>query len=233
MPKKLLPEDTKIIWNAHPTNEYRKFLYEAINRNFIDSMGHTNFGKWLFSQTGKTLKEAADDHLNGYVAKNMKDLLSERRCEIISKADKEFIEAFDEAINGLGYDCENTIDSGLTWSPMMIVYGKTGTKSRPCAARIYIRENGITLRLFLNNVDKHRDYIENAPSHIKDVFIFDDGDCRGCNSSCSPKIYTINEQTMKKCNHSTFYFQMPTVKKLPDYMELLSRFYPVKKINKK
>jgi hypothetical protein len=47
---------------------------------------------------------------------------------------------------------------------------------------------------------------------------------------CAPgKIYTIDGQEMQKCNHATFYFDMPTVDQLPDYMGLLEQFYPVKK----
>ena len=59
-----------------------------------------------------------------------------------------FIVAFDKAINKLGYDCENAIGGGYSWSPLMIIYGKTGTKSRPCIARIYINNEDISLRLF-------------------------------------------------------------------------------------
>jgi len=228
--KKLLPEDTVIIWNTHPVGEYRNFLNEANCKEHIDSMDYSGFQKWLFSHTGKTLKEVVDEHNNNYKAKNMDELLSERRCDALSKDDKTFIAAFDKAINELGYDCENTITSGNAWSPMAIVYGKTGTKSRPCPARIYIKDDGITLRLFLNKVDKHMQYIENSPPHIKNAFIFEGSDCQSCNTSCAPgKVYTIDGQQMQKCNHSTFYFYGAHIGILPDIMGLLSKFYPVKK----
>jgi len=214
-----------------PIGDYRNFLYQAIGKDFVDSMDYTGFQKWLFSHTGKTLKEVADEHNRDYTATSVDELLSENRFGAISQPDKEFIIAFDKAIGELGYDCENIITSGLTWSKFMIVYGKTGTKSRPCAARIFMKEDGtVTLRLFLNKVNKHRQYIESTPAHIKDAFIFTGGDCKSCNSACAPgKGYTIDGQAMQKCNHSTFYFKSPSVDKLPDYLGLLLKFFPVKK----
>jgi len=98
----------------------------------------------------------------------MTDLLSETRFNILSKSDKTFIKTFDKEMQMLRYDCENIIGSGFTWGMYMIAYGKTGTKNRPNAARIYIKDDGeVCLRLFLNKVDKHMKYIENAPAHIK------------------------------------------------------------------
>ena len=79
----------------------------------------------------------------------MEEMLFERRFNIISKQDKAFIIALDGAINELGYDFGGVIDSGYRWSPLMIIYGKTGTKNRAVAARIFIRNNSIVLRLFL------------------------------------------------------------------------------------
>jgi len=235
MSKKLLAESTVIESSVGSSNgisigDYRNFLYQAIGKDFIDSMDYSVFQKWLFSHTGKTLKEVVDEYNDGYKAENLKDLISEKRFSILSESDKAFIIAFDKGMNELRYDCENIISSGLTWGKFMIVYGKTDTKSRPCAARIYIKDDGtVILRLFLNKVDKHRQHIESAPAHIKDAFIFTSGECKSCNTSCaSGKVYTIDGQVMQKCNHSTFYFQKPTVEKLSDYMRLLANFYPVK-----
>jgi len=229
MSKKLLPEDTVIIWNAHPLGKYRDFLYNAMGKEFIDSKG--DMGAWLFSHAGKTLKEVVVELGNGYQAKSMEELMLEKRFDVISGAEKAFIVAFDKEMNELGYDCGNIIGSGICWGLFMIVYGKTGTKSRPCAARIYIKDDGaVTLRLFLNKVDKHRDHIENAPVHIKDAFKFKGNDCKSCNTACAPgKMYTIDGKTMHKCNHATFYFNKPSLEKLPDYVALLSKFYPTKK----
>jgi len=136
MAKSLLPEDTVIIWNANPVGKYREFLYQAMGKEFIDGKG--DFQKWLLPHFGKTLKELVADIQNDYEAGSLSELLAERRFDIVSEEDKAFIIAFDRAINELGYDCENTIGSGYSWSPLMMIYGKTGTKSRPCIARIYI-----------------------------------------------------------------------------------------------
>jgi len=239
MGKKLLSADTvikTIVGNTNdtpPIGKYRDFLYEAIGKNFVDSMDYSAFQKWLFSQTGKTLKEVADEYNNGYKAENLEDLLLEKRFNLISESDKAFIKAFDKAMNELGYDCENIIGSGLTWGLYMIVYGKTETKSRPCAARIYIKEDGeVSLRLFLSKVDKHMKYIEISPAHIKDAFNFTGGDCKSCNTACAPgKVYTIDGQLMQKCNHSTFYLNNLSADRISDYMDLLSRFFPAKKRN--
>ncbi|MCL2447086.1 MAG: hypothetical protein FWD06_10005 [Oscillospiraceae bacterium] len=219
MSKKLLPEDTAIIWNAHPLGKYRDFLYDAVGKDATDSMGD------IFTHAGKTLRELVDEIRSNYKAENLTQLLAERRFNHVSEADKAFIIAFDKEMNALGYDCGNRI-GGFT-----VVYGKTGTKSRPCPARIYIKGFGaIVLRLYLNNVDKHREFIESAPKHIKDAFRFKGGDCKSCNTMCAPgKVYTIDGKTMRKCNHSVFYFAEPSLNKLPDIVALLAKFYPPKK----
>ena len=235
MSKKLLSEDTvirSIVGNPNgvPVGEYRKFLYEAIGKHFVDSMGHTGFQNWLFSQTGKTLKEVVDEHTYNYKANTMEVLLSERRFDIVSEHSKSFILAFDKAMNERGYDCENMVSSGLVWGMYMIIYGKTDTKSRPCAARIYIQADGtVSLRFFLTKVDKHMQYIEAAPEHIKQGFNFTGGDCTLCNMNCTQgKVYTIDGHAMAKCSHNTFFFNAPSVEKLPDYMRLFAEFYPTK-----
>ena len=227
--KKLLSEDTIIVWNAHPLSEYRAFMHETIGKEKVDSLG--DLSKWLFEHAGKTLKDAVIDIQNNYVATNIDELLSEKRCSHLSADDKAFISGFDKTMNELGFDCETKIVSGTAWSPMMIAYGKIGTKSRPCPTRIYLKEDGtITVRLYLNGVNKHAQYIENAPSVIKNLFAFEGGDCMSCNSSCMPgKVYTIGGQAYQKCNHSTFYFNSPSAHIMPDIQELLAKFFPVKK----
>ena len=225
---KILSEDTLIIWNKHPVNEYRKFFQQATGEKEI--MG-SNFQVWLFSQAGKTLAEALEEYLHPSGHETVADFLTERRFESISDADKEFIIAFDKAIGGFGYDFGNAIISGNVFSPMVIIYGKSNTKNRPCAARIYIHDNGIVLRIFLQKVDSHRQYIENAPQHIKDVFLSQDGLCTRCWDNCKtrPSPYTIDGQQIQKCHHHTFYFNNPSVEKLPDYMSLFAEFYPIRR----
>ena len=114
----------------------------------------------------------------------------------------------------------------------MIVYAKTGVKTKKVIARIYIREDSIILRLFLNNVDKHTEYIENAPEHIKEAFVGPNGNC-----SCNPKkencrmrkTYVMDDRLIEKCGGVIFEFWNPTVEKCQDYIDLLKEFYPVKK----
>jgi len=153
------------------------------------------------------------------------DILREERFSIISDKDKEFIIAFDEKINELGYDFGGEIGGKHLWGKFNIRYGKTGTKGRTCPARFYIDDNGaIALRLFLNKVDTHRRYIENSPPHIKSVFTTPDGDCQSCNTMCAPgKTYTIDGKIYQKCNHSTFYFHSPSIENIADYVGLLAK----------
>ncbi|MCL2285350.1 MAG: hypothetical protein FWC32_03185 [Firmicutes bacterium] len=166
---------------------------------------------------------------------SIKDMLQEERFNIISAADKGFIIAFDKEMEEMGYDYGSAIGSGFGWGPYQVVYGKTDTKSRPCPARIYVTEHGgLLFRLFLNKIDAHRQYIENAPAFIKDVFTRENNEsCIRCNinedGSCgynSFKKYTIDGKEITKCNGKAFVFHDATLEKLPAYMELLKKFYP-------
>ena len=234
--KEILRGDTFIIWNKHPVGEYRKFFQHATGNDEIVTVCK-DFQTWLFTQAGKTLKEALKElnHPSSY--KGIKEVLSERRFDIISEHNKAFIVAFDKAINRLGYDYGNIIGSGYgAYGLYMIIYGKTGVKSRPCAARIYISADGeVTLRLFFSKINVHSQYVENAPTHIKDVFTGEEGNCRGCgirDGKCkfnSEKPYTIDGQLFNKCSAQVFNFYSPSVEKLSDYMGLLEEFYPAKK----
>ena len=228
MAKKLLSEDTAIIWNANPIGKYRDFLYQAMGKEFIDGKG--DFSKWILPHYGKTLKELVHDMQSNYEPKNLTELLAERRFYTVSEDDKAFIVAFDKAINELGYDCENTIGSGYIWSPLMIIYGKTGTKSRPCIARIYIQNDGISLRLYFTNINKHRAYIESLPEHIKSIFLGKNGcPCRPDCPHKGQKVYTIDDKEYRKCCHADFRITKPNIDELSDYIGLLAEFYTVKK----
>ena len=99
----------------------------------------------------------------------MHDLLQEGRFDFIANHDKGFILAFNDAMTNLGYDFDGRIGSGFCWGKYMIIYTKSGVKSKKVFARIYIRDESIVLRLFFSAVDKHREYIEIAPAHIKEV----------------------------------------------------------------
>ncbi len=161
----------------------------------------------------------------------MNDLLKEPRFGIIAARDKRFILAFNNAMTQLGYGFGGEIGSGYCWGRYMIIYRRSGVKSKKVFARIYIREKGILLRLFFDAIDKHREYIENAPTHIKQVFVGKRGNCKHChndkNGTCRfRKTYTIDDRRIEKCNGVTFEFHNPTTFRVPDYIALFTEFYP-------
>ncbi len=165
----------------------------------------------------------------------MKNILSEERFNILSAGNKAFILAFDNEISKLGYSSGDNIGNGYCWGKYMIIYSKVGVKSKQVAARIYIREKSIVLRLFLNKIDKHREYIENAQAFIKDIFTGEYGKCNHCHNDkggiCKfRKMYTLDNNFIEKCNGITFEFWEPNLEKLPDYINLLKEFYPQRKI---
>ena len=156
------------------------------------------------------------------------------KFDFISVQDKNFIIAFDDEMRKIGYTCSDTIGPGYCWGKYMIIYLKAGAKNKRVVARIYIRENDITLRLFLNKIDEHREYIENQPLYIQEPFMGDIGKCRRCKNDrdgyCKfRKSYTINNIYIEKCNGSTFEYQSPDMEKLPGYISLLKEFYLLKR----
>ncbi len=224
-----LPEDTEIIIGKEiPLSKYRSFFEQSLAKAIAQD---GQFQNWLNTQTGKTLKEAVDAYFNAPEHKNMEELLSERRFRMISEPNKAFIIAFDKEIEKMGYDFGGSIGGGHVWGKYMIIYAKTGVKSKKVAARIYMRDDEIILRLFFDNIDKHSAYIQNTPEYIRNVFIGDHGNC-----SCNPKkencrmrkTYTIDNKRIEKCSGTVFEFWNPSVENLPDYVNLLLEFYPVK-----
>lgn len=161
----------------------------------------------------------------------MEELLKDDKYEFLSDADKRFIVEFDNKMNLSGYGCDGVIGAGYCWGKYMIIYSKKGVKNKKVIARIYIRDKSIVLRLFLNNIDKHRNYIENAPDFIKSPFVNDYGRCTHCHNekegACRfRKSYTLDGEHIDKCNGITFEFWDPDVDKLDDYFKLLGEFYP-------
>jgi len=230
MSKSTITEDTVIeVGKSVSLTKYIEFFEKATGKE----LPSCEFQCWLKTQIGKTIKEAIPTYCMATERKEMKELMSEERFNIISKADKTFIISFDEEIRKLGYDSGGGIGEGYVWAKYMIVYSKTGAKNKKVIARFYIAENKIVLRLFFNDVDKHKTYIENVPDHIKDVFTNNHGNC-----SCNPqkencrmrKTYTIDDKQIEKCSGVVFEFWNPTVEKLTDYVKLLAEFYPVKKV---
>ena len=168
----------------------------------------------------------------------MKSLLSDEKYSFISQCDKDFIIAFDTKMESCGYSTGGVITPGYAgapaWGRYLLIYAKVGVKSKQIAARIYCRDDGIILRLFLNNIDKHSAFIENAPEHIRAVFGNGHGDCNHCENKpggmCKfRKHYTLSGQQHTKCSGEVFQFFKPDITKLADYMGLFNEFYPVRK----
>lgn len=164
----------------------------------------------------------------------MRTLLDENRFDFISADDKAFMLAFDDEMSRLGYAFGGKIGDGFCWGRYMALYRKVGVKSETVYARIYIRETEIVLRMFLNQVDKHRAFIEKAPAHIKNVFTGPRGDCEHCHNDkggvCKfRKTYTIENRLIEKCNGIVFEFFEPDLAKLDYYIALFTEFYPLKK----
>lgn len=160
----------------------------------------------------------------------MREVINQSTFDFINEKDKQFIIAFDEAIKDIGYESGGCIGNGYCWGKYMIIYAKTGVKNKKVAARIYIRDSSIVLRLFFSNIDKHRAYIENAPEFIRTPFVSNHGDCHHCHnekdSKCRfRKSYTIHNGLIEKCNGVVFEFDNPSTDKLPDYLALLKEFY--------
>lgn len=164
----------------------------------------------------------------------MDELLQEACFDYITPRDKEFMCAFNAEMNRLGYDYGGNIGAGFCWGRHMIIYTRSGVKSKAVYARVYLRDSSIALRLFLNKVDAHRAFIEHAPAHIKEVFTGEFGDCRHCRDDKEAvckfrKAYTLDGRFIEKCNGLTFEFQQPGLQDLADYIALFTEFYPAKK----
>jgi hypothetical protein len=221
-----LPEDTVIeIGKSIPLSAYRGFFDPAS----AGGKYSLDFQNWLNRQVGKTLKEALPEYGKPLLPKPLEDLLAERRFGFIADGDKAFMIAFDQGIGQLGYDCGGAIVAGNVWGKMQAVYAKTGVKAKKIAARVYIREDHILLRLYFTDIDKHRAYAENAPEHIKAPFLPGPGDCRHCYETCRHrKRYTLAGESIEKCDGVVFEFHRPALRNLPDYLALLNEFYPAK-----
>lgn len=229
MSETMLRDDTVIeIGKSVPLYRFRAYFEEATGKK----LSGAEFQPWLNTQAGKTFREALAAYGMESERKTMERVLSEGRFDILSEADKAFIIDFDKKMETLGYDFGGGIGDGYCWGKYMIIYSKTGAKSKKIIARIYIREDGITLRLFLNSVDKHQRYLENASEPIREVFVGSHGNC-----SCNPqkencrmrKTYTIDGRKIEKCSGAVFEFPNPAIENCKDYIGLLEEFYPVKK----
>jgi hypothetical protein len=170
----------------------------------------------------------------------MEKILKEERFNFHSKENKEFILEFTKRIKFLDYDFDGNIGSGFDWGNYQIIYSLNGIKgSRNIIARIIIRDNfvivsggkenklknGIFLRLYFSNINKHIKYIENAPMLIKDRFVNNSGMCKYCTEQCyKRKIYKINGKEMIKCRDIFEYYD-PKIEEIKDYIDILKEFY--------
>jgi hypothetical protein len=164
----------------------------------------------------------------------MRTFLDEPRFDFITGDDHDFILAFNDEMTRLGYDFGGNIGSGYCWGRYMLIYRKTNVRSDKVYARIYLREPGVILRLFLSGIDEHRSFLERSPTHIKEVFTGPPGDCEHCHNekdgACRfRKTYTLDDRVFEKCNGIVFEFQEPNTRKLGDYIDLFSEFFPSRK----
>lgn len=153
--------------------------------------------------------------------------LNEQPFQFISETNKGFIIAFTKALESLGYTYGGIIGSGFCWGKYMMIFRKANAKSQNVVARIYIKDETIVLRLFLNKVTKHAPFISAAPDHIKGAFTGEYGNCKHCKGDhCKfRKDYEIDGVAIEKCNGTTFEFPNPTVERLSDYIALFEEFY--------
>ena len=166
----------------------------------------------------------------------MENLLSDTIYSFVSQEDKDFIITFNEAMIKAGYE-NNDIQPYVVFGKYKIEYYKPGNKTKKYIARIYFREDEIVLRLYFSDIDKHRDYLENAPDFIKKPFVDDSHkckmpDCKGMitKGKCRyRKTYTLDGANRIKCSEQSFLFYNMESKNASQYVELLTIFYPVKK----
>lgn len=162
----------------------------------------------------------------------MEPLLQDSKFDFVEVADKELIVAFDLAMGELGYTCGSAISDGYCWGKYMIIYTKSGVKSKKSYARIYIRDADVILRLYFSNVDKHRTAIEHAPHYVQEAFTGDFpacGHCGGKTECIHQKRYTLHGKPCEVCDGKAFWFFRPTQARLPAYLDLFQTFYPPKK----
>jgi len=169
----------------------------------------------------------------------MEKLLNEDRFNFVTEENKKFILEFTEQIKSFGYDFDGDIRNGFEKGNYQVIYSLNGIHgSRNIIARIFIRDDctinfgkeikfkrGIVLKLYFSNINKHIDYIKNAPTHIKERFINNSGLCKHCIEQCyKRKIWTIDDKEMVKCN-DFFEYENPKIEDLNDYINILKEFY--------
>jgi len=225
--KESLTENTIIGSRKITSAEFRKFFEKTLGEDYEKYPVIHSFIKVPLNHKGKYLKEIIEECFNPSGTKSLESILSERRFGNISESDKVFIVAFNKAMNEMEY--EYNIIGNKDY--IIIAFEKTNPKSRPAYFHIDNNDN-IGLRLFMTKIDAHRQFIENAPTHIKNLFTSEQGRCTGCSfrdGKCKynvTKTYTIDGHLVHKCE---FVITNLTVENIPDYIDLLSEFYLKKK----
>ena len=154
--------------------------------------------------------------------------LEDPKFSFINSEDRAFMNAFDQAMDERGYGCADELGSGFCWGKYMAVYTPVGAKTKRVAARIYVREESIALRLFFSGIDRHRRDIEAAPESIRQLFMGPEGDCHHCEGRerCTfRKSYTLEGRLIEKCSGSVFTIERPQLSQLGDYLQLFDAFY--------
>lgn len=161
----------------------------------------------------------------------IKEQMAEDRFRFMSAPDKAFVVQMTEALASLGFTYGDVIGDGICWSKYMLIFRKTGVRSKKVVARIYIREKSVAWRLFCSDVTKHADCIAAAPEHIRTVFMGESGNCKHCRGDVCrfQKCYEIEGRRIEKCNGEVFTFSDVSVEKIPDYIGLFKEFYVPKR----
>ena len=175
---------------------------------------------------------------------DLEKLLKEERFDFVSEDNKTFILEFTKQIKPMGYDFDGSIGTGFERGNYQIIYSLNGIKgSRSISCRIFLRDEGIfvsfgkefkftksiVLRLYFSNINKHINYIENAPMNIKEQFINDSGLCKYCTEQCyKRKVFTINGKETAKCA-DVFEYINPNIEEIKDFIGILKEFYEKKR----
>ena len=154
--------------------------------------------------------------------------MKEERFAFMREDNRQFVIDMTRALEQAGYTYGDTIGDGICWGKYMLIFQKSGVKSKRVYARIYIRDASVALRLFLHDVTRQADHIDAAPERIREVFLGDAGACSHCRGDTCKfrKSYVIRGREIEKCNGEVFTFHHASVQDIPDLMRLFQAFYP-------
>ena len=236
--KTTITNETVIGFGKPTSAEAQRFFKKTLGAEYEKFKGDLWYTNLWAKHSGKTMgqlvAECVDGSIQNHTIKSLQELLQEERYSIVSNADKDFIISYDQFMSDMGYDFGGAIAAGIDDGTFAIQYKKSEGKNKSPFSRVHINKDGsLRLRLYFSDIEKHQKYIESSPAHIKSAFAFDEGNClilntgEPCVKGCKGmKRYTIDGVDYVKCHHSIAHFRNPTVDRLPDYIALLSQFYP-------